>query len=230
MLDAIISLAPQAVTLHPAAQSREVWLRFRGLPFARGDSGRVFFGINDAREERTPASRPARALSGIHGSRGRYAYRGHARSTIRIRASQCRGRTRYCRPSYPSGRKAPSFRVTIGCAFAGSCRAERSLAMAIFKRSLCGRPRHSSNVVAPALRFHPATDDLLKYLSPELAVARVGLCRKLAPGTARGHAPVAGAVNRPHRRNAAEFSENPAGKKPCKTLAVENCPEKERSG
>ena len=33
-LDAIISLAPQAVTLHPAAQSREVWLRFRGLPFA----------------------------------------------------------------------------------------------------------------------------------------------------------------------------------------------------
>src|SRR5882762_1366551 len=44
---------------HPAAQSREVWLRFRGLPFARWDDGRVFFGINDAREELTPASRPA---------------------------------------------------------------------------------------------------------------------------------------------------------------------------
>jgi hypothetical protein len=58
-LDAIISLAPQAVTLHPAAQSREVWLRFRGLPFARWDDGRVFFGINDAREELTPASRAA---------------------------------------------------------------------------------------------------------------------------------------------------------------------------
>jgi hypothetical protein len=58
-LDAIISLAPQAVTLHPAAQSREVWLRFRGLPFARWDDGRIFFGINDAREELTPASRAA---------------------------------------------------------------------------------------------------------------------------------------------------------------------------
>src|SRR2546422_1670399 len=45
--------------LHPAAQSREVWLRFRGLPFARWDDGRVFFRINDAREELTPASRPA---------------------------------------------------------------------------------------------------------------------------------------------------------------------------
>jgi hypothetical protein len=42
-----------------AAQSREVWLRFRGLPFARWDDGRVFFGINDAREELTPASRAA---------------------------------------------------------------------------------------------------------------------------------------------------------------------------
>ncbi|HXN96062.1 MAG TPA: hypothetical protein VN879_16270, partial [Candidatus Acidoferrales bacterium] len=37
-------------------------------------------------------------------------------------------------------------------------------------------------LVAPALRFHPATDDLLKYLSPELEVARVGL----AEGWRRG--------------------------------------------
>jgi len=58
-LDAIIALAPQAVTLHPAGQFHEVWLHFRGLPFARWDDGRVFFGINDAREELTSASRPA---------------------------------------------------------------------------------------------------------------------------------------------------------------------------
>ncbi len=59
VLDAIIAAAPQAMTLHPSAQSREVWLRYRGLPFARWDNGDVFFGINDAREELTPASRPA---------------------------------------------------------------------------------------------------------------------------------------------------------------------------
>src|SRR4029077_17075887 len=59
MLDAIISMAPQAVTVHPAAQSGEVWLRFRGLPFARWNDGRVFFGINDVGEELTPGSRSA---------------------------------------------------------------------------------------------------------------------------------------------------------------------------
>jgi len=58
-LDAIIAMAPKAVTAHPVAQSWEVWLRFRGLPFARWDDGRVFFGINDARTEVTPASRPS---------------------------------------------------------------------------------------------------------------------------------------------------------------------------
>jgi hypothetical protein len=30
-------------------------------------------------------------------------------------------------------------------------------------------------LVAPALRFHPATDDLLRYLAPEAEVVRVGL-------------------------------------------------------
>jgi len=37
-------------------------------------------------------------------------------------------------------------------------------------------------LVAPALRFHPATDDLLKCLSPELAVARVGLAESWRQG------------------------------------------------
>jgi hypothetical protein len=58
-LDSILSLAPHAVTLHPTPQSREVWLRFRGLPFARWDGARVFFGVSDAREELTSATRPA---------------------------------------------------------------------------------------------------------------------------------------------------------------------------
>jgi len=58
-LDVILALSPQAVTVHPSAQSREVWLRFRGLPFARWDDGRVFFGINDAREELASGSLPA---------------------------------------------------------------------------------------------------------------------------------------------------------------------------
>jgi hypothetical protein len=58
-LNAILAPAVASVTLYPATQSREVWLRFRGLPFARWKDGRVFFGIAEAREELTPSSRAA---------------------------------------------------------------------------------------------------------------------------------------------------------------------------
>jgi hypothetical protein len=37
-------------------------------------------------------------------------------------------------------------------------------------------------LVAPALRFHPVTDDLLKYLSPELEIARVVLAESQRRG------------------------------------------------
>jgi hypothetical protein len=37
-------------------------------------------------------------------------------------------------------------------------------------------------LVAPALRFHPTTDDLLKYLSPELEIVRVGLAESWRRG------------------------------------------------
>jgi hypothetical protein len=30
-------------------------------------------------------------------------------------------------------------------------------------------------LVAPALRFHPSTDEILKYLSPDMEVVRVGM-------------------------------------------------------
>jgi hypothetical protein len=58
-LDSIITLAPKAISLHPSTQGREVWLRFRGLPFARWEDGRIFFGAGDCREELSAASRPA---------------------------------------------------------------------------------------------------------------------------------------------------------------------------
>jgi hypothetical protein len=37
-------------------------------------------------------------------------------------------------------------------------------------------------LVAPALRFHPATDQLLRYLSPEVEVVRVGLAESWRRG------------------------------------------------
>lgn len=58
-LEAIIAQAPQAITMHRIAQSREVWLRFRGLPFARWEGGSVFVGIGDAREKLTSSHAPS---------------------------------------------------------------------------------------------------------------------------------------------------------------------------
>jgi hypothetical protein len=43
-LDSIIASTAREITLHPAVPSREVFLRFRGLSFARWEDGHVFFG------------------------------------------------------------------------------------------------------------------------------------------------------------------------------------------
>ena len=58
-LEAIVASEPKAISLHPVVQTREVWLRFRGLPFARWEDGRVYFGIGDCRKELTAAWQPA---------------------------------------------------------------------------------------------------------------------------------------------------------------------------
>jgi hypothetical protein len=54
--DEIIAMAPQAISVHPEVAQREVWLRFRGLPMARWEEGRVFFGLGNAGKELMPAS------------------------------------------------------------------------------------------------------------------------------------------------------------------------------
>jgi len=183
MLDAIISLAPRAVSLHPTAQSREVWLRFRDLLFARWDDGRVFFGINDAREELTPASPPAlkhllhelEVHRHLFASASRHSlYRVQPERWLEsiVRKDVTRidamldqrfvyaqvfanaesehgmldlltvigGHQTKGQQAHPSATAGSGLLV----AFAGSSRAERSLAMVIFKGSLCSRPRGSS--------------------------------------------------------------------------------------
>jgi hypothetical protein len=58
-LDSILALAPRAVSVHAVVPTHEVFLRYRGLPFARWDGEHVFFGTADPREELTAASRPS---------------------------------------------------------------------------------------------------------------------------------------------------------------------------
>jgi hypothetical protein len=45
--------------VHPVVPTREVFLRYRGIAFARWEDEHVFFGTADAREELTVASHPS---------------------------------------------------------------------------------------------------------------------------------------------------------------------------
>jgi hypothetical protein len=58
-IEPLVALDPQAIAIHPAVASREVFLRYRGVSIARWDDGNVFFGRQDLREELTAATRPA---------------------------------------------------------------------------------------------------------------------------------------------------------------------------
>lgn len=56
-LDPILSLVRGTVGIHPVVSAREVWLRFRGIPFARWEEGRVYFGVPYPDREYVASSR-----------------------------------------------------------------------------------------------------------------------------------------------------------------------------
>ena len=225
-LDPIIAMAPRAVTPHPVAQSGEVWLRFRGLPFARWDDGRVFFGINDAREELTPASRPSlkRLLHELEVHRHPLA--DDARHSL-YRAQPERWLDSIVREDVTRVDAMLDQRYVYAQVFANAggehgildlLTVTRSGRLAIIELKASEHihlplqaadywlrvRRHLENgeiarygyfqgialqqaspliyLVAPALRFHPTTDHLLNYLSPEMEVVRAGLAESWRRG------------------------------------------------
>ncbi len=226
MLDAIISMAPQAVTVHPAAQSGEVWLRFRGLPFARWNDGRVFFGINDAGEELSPGSRSdlKNLLHDLEVHRNPLA--GDTRHTL-FRAQPERWLESIVREDITRIDAMFDRQFVYAQVFANAGGEHGILDLLTMTRS--GRlaiielkasehihlPLQAADywlrvrrqlqsgeiarygyfpgialqqapplvyLVAPALRFHPTTHDLLRYLSPELEIVRVGLAESWRRG------------------------------------------------
>jgi hypothetical protein len=225
-LEAILALAPKAITLHPVAQSREVWLRFRGLPFARWNDGRVFFGIPDAREEVLSSSRPA-LKSLLHNLElHRHPLASGTRHSL-YRAQAERWLESMVREDVTRVDAALDRRFVYSQVFANAGGEHGILDLLTVTRS--GRlaiielktnehihlplqaadywlrvRRHLLNgeiprygyfpgvelqqtppllyLVAPALRFHPSTDEILKCLSPELEIVRVGLAESWRRG------------------------------------------------
>jgi hypothetical protein len=225
-LDPIVALAPQAISVHPAPPAREVFLRFRGLPFARWDNGRVFFGTTDPHEELTTNSHPAlkhliRDLE-VH----RHPLAGETRHPL-YRAQAERWLESLVREDVTRIDAALDPRFVYAQVFANAGGEHGILDLLAISRS--GRlavlelktsehihlplqaadywlrvRRHLQQgdltrygyfpgvalqaapplvyLVAPALHFHPATDTLLRYLSPQLEIVRVGLAENWRNG------------------------------------------------
>jgi hypothetical protein len=225
-LESIIALAPNAISLHPTAQGREVWLRFRGLPFACWEDGRIFFGNGDCREELSAASRPAMRQLVRDFERSRHPLAEDTRHAL-YRAQPERWLESLVREDVTRVDAVLDGRFVYAQVFANTggehgildlLTVTRSGRLAIIELKASEHihlplqaadywlrvRKHLENgdiarygyfsgvelqqvpplvyLVAPALRFHPSTDDLLKYLSPELEVVRVGLAESWRRG------------------------------------------------
>jgi hypothetical protein len=214
-IESIVARFPQAITVHPAVPSREVWLRFRGLAFARWDDGNVFFGSGDPRRKLTSASEPAflQLLNELElrrhplASETRHSlYRQQAERWLEsiVRKDVTRVDAALDSRFVYAQLFASSYGIldVLGVTRAGRLailelkvtehihlplqaadywlRIRRHLLQGDFPRYgyFAGIELQSAPpivyLVAPSLRFHPTTDALLRHLSPEMEVVRVG--------------------------------------------------------
>jgi hypothetical protein len=225
-LEPVVALGSKAITVHPVVPAREVWLRFRGLAFARWDDGKIFFGAGDPREKVTAASRPAlkRLLNDLEIHRHPLAtdtrhalYRAQPERWLEsiVREDVTRldvnldPRFVYAQvfanaggehgildllAVTRSGRLAvlelkATEHIHLPLQSAGYwLRIRRHLQQGDFPRYgyFAGIELQPAPplvyLVAPALHFHPTTDVLLRYLSPEMDVVRVGLAESWRRG------------------------------------------------
>ena len=218
-LDPVLSLARGTVGIHPVVSTREVWLRFRGIPFARWEDGRVYFGVPHPDREylsssRAELQREVRELE-LH----RHPLASDARHPL-YRALPERWLESMVREDVTRIDAAlnPGFAYTQVFANAAGehgildllcvTRLGRIAVLELKASEQIHFPlqaagywlrirRHLEQgdlqeygyfpgvelqsqppivyLVAPALRFHPTTDTLLRCLHPDLEVVRVGL-------------------------------------------------------
>jgi len=222
----IAALTSRAVTMHPVTQSREVWLRFRGLPFAHWDDGRIFFGISDAREELSSASLPAlkHLLHDLEVHRHPLAsdtrhplYRAQAERWLeslvredvtRVDAAldprfvyaqvfanaggehgildlltvTCTGRLAIIELKASEHIHLPLQAADYWLRILHQLQSGEIARYGYFPGVALQQAPPLVYMVAPALRFHPTTDELLKYLSPDLEIVRVGLAESWRRG------------------------------------------------
>ena len=225
-LDTIIGTEPDSISLHPAVQTREVWLRFRGLSFACWNDGRIYFGIGECRRElKTTSQKDLKQLLEDL-ARYRHPLATDARHAL-YRAQPERWLESLVREDVTRVDAVLDSRFVYSQVFASAAgehgildlltvtrsgrlaiielKASEHIHLALqaadywlrvrkhLERGEISRYGYFPGVelqqipplvylVAPALRFHPSTDELLKFLSPELEVVRVGLAESWRRG------------------------------------------------
>jgi len=225
-LEPILALAPKAISIHASPHTHELFLRFRGLPFARWTDGEVFIYrkgnwekivehpqkqlkevMRDLEIHRSPVATDSRhALYRAQAERwlesivredisridavldGRFVY-----SQVFTQAGGEHGIldlltvTRTGRLAIVELKASEHIHLPVQAADYW-LRIRRHLAQGDFTKYgyFPGLQLQTTApivyLVAPALRFHPATDTLLRYLTPELEVVRVGLAESWRRG------------------------------------------------
>lgn len=222
----IVSLAPEAITIHASPQNNEVVLRFRGLPFARWQEGKVLFDVNGIwRELNVPAERPlTQLILNLQKFRNPLAsdsrhplYRGQAERWLQMLVAQ--DLTRVDINLHPELLYEQVFAQAAGqrgildllaVTHAGrlailELKAVENVDLPLQAADYWSRIRHHQQagdlarygyfpgvplspappivyLISPALHFHPSTDSLLRFLSPEIEIIRIGLAESWRRG------------------------------------------------
>ncbi|HEY2119846.1 MAG TPA: hypothetical protein VGH37_11725 [Candidatus Acidoferrum sp.] len=215
----LLALAPDRITMHPNVQTREVMLRFRGLPFARWQDGRVFFDVHGLWQELDVRTElPLRQLvlnlqnfrSPLANDTRHPLYRGQserwlqaiiAKDLNRVDVTlqpdhlyeqvfaQAAGQhgildllavTRAGRLAILELKASENVDLPLQAAdyWSRICRHQEAGDFArygYFPGITLQPPPPLVYLISPALRFHPCTDTLLRFLTPEMEVIRVGL-------------------------------------------------------
>jgi hypothetical protein len=194
-VDPVVALAPRALTVHAAPQTREVLLRFRGLPVLRWHDGHLFFATPDCHDEVSSASdkRLSALLRKLELCRNPLAsdtrhplFRAQPERWLEALAGGEHGILDLLTVTQ-SGRLAilelkASEHIHLPLQAADYwLRIRRHLEQRDLSRYgyFSGVELQASPplvyLVAPALHFHPSADTLLRCLVPEMEVVRVGL-------------------------------------------------------
>ncbi len=225
-LEPWIAKCPAAISVHPLAEARQVWLRFRGLAFARWEEGRVYFGLDGAPRELNGGSRTAleKLLEELKLYRDSLAsdarhplYRGQAERWLERNVSEDVTRVDAALdPRFLYSQVFASSAADRGVLdLLGVTRAGRLAILELKAGEHIHLPLQAAEywlrvshhlkegdfarygyfpeiklqdarpmvfLVAPAMRFHPSTDTLIRFLTPEMEIVRVGLAENWRRG------------------------------------------------